>query len=432
MRKLILGGGMTGLAAALASGAPVMEAADGPGGICSSYYVRPGDTERLHAPPKDGEAYRFELGGGHWIFGGDPTVLRFIRELAPTQQYARSSAVFFQEDARYVDYPIQNNLRSMPSEFGCRVLTEMACTPGPFRTMEEWLREYFGPTLCAKFFYPFHELYTAGMYREIAPQDAYKSPVYLASVINGMFDRTEASGYNVTFHYPKDGLNHLSAAMAVRSDIRYGRRVTGIDSKARRVYFADQSVESYDVLLCTLPLNKTIEMAGLSVDAKPDPYTSVLVLNIGGIRGPACPDQHWLYNPSSRSGFHRVGFYSNVDRSFLPYSARAQGSAVSIYVEKAYVGGARPSDDMIRDYGRKVVEELISWGFIESAEVVDPTWIDVAYTWEWPGSTWKRQALRVLQEYDIFMVGRYGRWVFQGIADSIRDGLYAGASLRSS
>jgi hypothetical protein len=28
------------------------------------------------------------------------------------------------------------------------------------------------------------------------------------------------------------------------------------------------------------------------------------------------------------------------------------------------------------------------------------------------------------------MVGRYARWVFQGIADSIRDGLLVGASFR--
>jgi len=41
-RVLILGAGMTGLAAGYASGLPVYEAAEWPGGICSSYCVRPG------------------------------------------------------------------------------------------------------------------------------------------------------------------------------------------------------------------------------------------------------------------------------------------------------------------------------------------------------------------------------------------------------
>ncbi|MEY2976456.1 MAG: hypothetical protein RLZZ435_593, partial [Cyanobacteriota bacterium] len=83
--NLILGGGMTGLAAGYASGLPVLEASPHPGGICSSYYIRPHSSDRLSTPPEDGEAYRFEIGGGHWIFGGDPTVLHFIRQLTPLQ-----------------------------------------------------------------------------------------------------------------------------------------------------------------------------------------------------------------------------------------------------------------------------------------------------------------------------------------------------------
>ena len=54
---LVLGAGMTGLAAGCASGGIVLEREQRPGGICTSYYVRPGSAERLpHAPP-DGEAY---------------------------------------------------------------------------------------------------------------------------------------------------------------------------------------------------------------------------------------------------------------------------------------------------------------------------------------------------------------------------------------
>jgi hypothetical protein len=40
--------------------------------------------------------------------------------------------------------------------------------------------------------------------------------------------------------------------------------------------------------------------------------------------------------------------------------------------------------------------------------------------------------MAALEARDIFPVGRYGRWVFQGIADSIRDGLYVGGALRDS
>ena len=77
---LILGGGMTGLAAGVVSQLPVYEAQNVPGGICSSYYLAKGIEEPLFKAPDDQEAYRFEIGGGHWIFGGDPKVLNYFSE----------------------------------------------------------------------------------------------------------------------------------------------------------------------------------------------------------------------------------------------------------------------------------------------------------------------------------------------------------------
>lgn len=429
-KRLILGGGITGLAAGMASGLPVFEAADSPGGICSSYYVRPGDSKRLAQSPVDEDAYHFEIGGGHWIFGGDPSVLRFISELTNVKSYARRSSVFFPEKNLYVAYPLQNHLRALGHEIAGRALTEMARPKTSYKTMKEWMEQSFGPALCDLFFYPFHDLYTDGLYDRIAPQDDYKSPVKLSLAIQGAFDDAPAVGYNVTFVYPEQGLNALAERMAARTDIRYGKRAVEVDASKKVVSFADGSSLAYDLLISTLPLNRMMELAGLKIDAEPDPHTSVLVLNIGAARGDACPDDHWLYIPRTASGFHRVGFYSNVDASFLPVSRRKNRDGVSIYVERAFAGGNRPSDAEVKEYSRAVTQELRAWGFIKEAEVIDPTWIDVAYTWSWPGSQWKQKALRALEAQDIFQAGRYGRWVFQGIADSIRDGFFVGAGLK--
>jgi protoporphyrinogen oxidase len=155
------------------------------------------------------------------------------------------------------------------------------------------------------------------------------------------------------------------------------------------------------------------------------------VLNIGATRGPAYPDHHWLYVADADSGFHRIGFYSNVDRSFVPESDTNGAHRESMYVERAYAGGAKPDAALIAHYADAVIAELRRWAFIDAVEVLDATWIDVAYTWSWPGSAWRDEALRALDDNRIHAVGRYGRWIFQGIADSIRDGLSAGARLRS-
>ncbi len=163
-----------------------------------------------------------------------------------------------------------------------------------------------------------------------------------------------------------------------------------------------------------------MHMTGLHVEQPADPHTSVLVLNIGAEKGPRCPDDHWIYVPESKSGFHRVGFYSNVDAHFLPEDA---SDRVSLYIEKAFLPDMRPSIATIKSYEKEVVSELRDWGMIGHVDVVDATWIEVAYTWSWPGSTWKEAAIQRLGENNITMLGRYGRWHFQGIAASIREGM---------
>ncbi len=377
---VILGAGMTGLAAARASGGIVYEAAAAPGGICSSYYLAPGGARRPGASRDD--AYRFEIGGGHWIFGGDPDVLALIQTLGPTRRYARRSSVYFPEGRRLVPYPLQTHLRHLGPELAERALGEMvAAAAAPAlaegATMREWLARSFGPTLDALFFEPFHALYTAGLHTRVAPQDGYKSPVDLAAVAAGARAETPAAGYNVTFVYPSAGLDALARGLAGASAVEYGKRATRIDTVRREIAFTDGDTVGYERLVSTVPLDRALAMTGLSAGA-PDPCTSVLVLNVGATRGPACPDDHWVYVPRSRAGFHRVGFYSNVDPAFLPLSARADASRVSLYVERAWPGDARADPGEIARYAAEATRELQDWGWIGAVEVADPTWIDVA------------------------------------------------------
>jgi len=421
MSVVILGAGVTGLAAGIASGAPVFEARDVPGGICSSYYVRPGRPERLAERPPDGEAYRFEVGGGHWIFGGDAAVLARLSALAPLEPHVRVASVFFPDRQLTVPYPLQDHVHVLGDGLAGRVRTETSAPAPDARTMAGWLRQRFGPTLYDLFFAPFHRLYTAGLYERIAPQDAYKSPVDA---------RPAAAGYNATYLYPVGGLDVLARGMAAECEVHYGKRAVAIDAAARTVTFDDGTRIAWDALLSTLPLNVTMRMAGVEIAPAEDPYTSVLVLNIGARRGPRTLDDHWLYVPHSRAGFHRVGFYDNVTVDFLPTSARPRHDRVALYVERAYDGGRQPAAGEASAYAAAVIDELRAWGFIDEVEVLDATWIDVAYTWSWPGSTWVHDALAALAARGIHQVGRYGRWIFQGIADSVRDGLAAGAAWR--
>jgi len=419
LTSFILGAGVTGLAAGMASGLPILETAGTPGGICASYYRQPDSDTRLSAAPADDEAFRFERGGGHWIFGADPSIQSLLNGMRPLTMHRRDATVFFPDRQLHVPYPIQNHTELLGADFTRRQEEETSGAPGAAVSLRDWLLMSFGASLCREFFFPFHELYTAGLYHRIAPQDAQKSP-------------NAGAGYNVEFAYPADGLDALIGEMAGRCQIQYASEVTAIRPGERRMSLADGRQLAYDRLISTLPLNRMLGLTGITVGAPADPWTSVLVLNIAARRGRLCPDVHWCYLPGSKAGFHRVGFYSNVERSFLPRAQRAAGDTVSLYVERAFPGGERPAPDQCEAYISATLAELRDWGFIGETLIVDPSWIEIAYTWSWPGSSWRSQALAALDSAGIHQVGRFAAWKFQGIAGSMRDGLQAGRAAKAA
>ena len=418
---IILGAGMTGLSAGIATGYPVYEAQSMPGGICSSYYMLPGDSKRYAFHEVPGTAYRFEYGGGHWIFGGDLDIIQFIESFTTLKRYSRFSSVFLPDDGTYIPYPLQYHLSHLPAKLQEKALVELSQPAGkPVETMADWVQNQFGPTLNELFFAPFHELYTAGLWTRIRPQDNYKTPIDKELVKRGAHEKAPDVGYNAEFVYPEEGLDQLALRMSNACDVRFGKRANAIDGKTQTVHFLDGHSVSYDRLYSTLPLAAMVDMTGLDLDEPADPHTSVLVLNIGARKGDRCPDHHWVYVPHSRSGFHRVGMYSNVDIHFVP---RGSDDLVGLYIERAFLPAHRPSNAEVMAYKQQVEDELREWGFIHEVEVNDATWVDVAYTWSWPGSSWIETALRRLDDIGITMLGRYGRWHFQGIAASIREGL---------
>lgn len=421
---------MTGLAAGMASGFPVLESGTRPGGICASYV-------------QDG--YTFEIGGGHWIFGGDAVVNRLLGAASEMRHYKRRSAVLFLGNSpdtrelrhRLVPYPIQDNLWALPEGLRAAALAEM--TEGMGRThgsgtMAETFQQHFGETLGRIFFDPFHERYTAGLHRSIAPQDAYKSPIDIERVRSGATRENVDAGYNATFMYPEAGLDGVSDWLAERCDVEYGAEVIRIDTQSRVLGLRDGSERPFDAVVATTPLDLLIEMAGMRhLVGDPDPHSAVLVLNLG-VTLPDTPvaraGYHWIYVPDSTSGFHRVGYYSNVDTRFLPAPVRGDPSHASLYVETAFPGGTELTVAARDAVVGAIIAELQLAGLVDTVETAHPTWIQTAYTWRTPGSTWADRAIAECRARGVEPAGRYGQWRFQGIAASLKEGLLLGAALR--
>lgn len=92
---------------------------------------------------------------------------------------------------------------------------------------------------------------------------------------------------------------------------------------------------------------------------------------------------------------------------------------VSIYVERSFL-----ADDNTGVCPEDVVSQLQEWGWIGKVDVCDPLWIEYAYTWRFPDSK-PEKYIENLAKLNIKSIGRYGRWKFMGIAQSLEDGLSA-------
>lgn len=422
-KTVVLGAGVTGLAVAISSGADlVLEKESLPGGICTQYEMG---------------GFKFHLGGGHWVFGKE--VQLFLKKSTPMSHYTRRSSVII--DGKPIPYPIQNHIGLLGEDRAKIISSEIEACQGTIfsesTTMATWLEQSFGSTLYHLFFKPFHELYTAGLFHKVVPQDGYKTPIDLTKVRAGMGTTkgntaVEEVGYNTTFIHPQKGLDALITSMAKNTNVQCNSMVTRIDTTKKIITLENGQQIQYENLISTLPLNVTLALTGIELDEHEPSYVSTLVLNIGARKGADCPSDHWQYFPNSPSGFHRVGFYSNVDPNFLPEHGRE--SLVSIYVERSYPGGNKPTPETIKRYKADVKKDLITLGYIEDSKdiVIDDNWIDVAYTAHLPQSAWLQKAIAALEKVDIVSIGRYGTWSFQGIAKSIKDGLMSGAKLNPS
>jgi protoporphyrinogen oxidase len=365
MKTLIIGAGMTGLANGIKTGATIYEASDKPGGICRSYY-------------KDG--FRFENGGGHWLFGS-VKVKEFLEQYSDLNYYTRRASVHISDS---YEYPIQHYFQ-----------TSETTEPG---TLKHWLLERFGNDLCRLFFYPFNNKYTDGLYEKVIQDDPAKSP------------GANSNGYNDRFCYPVGGLDKLVDKMAAKCSIKYNKRLIKIEPVNRVATFEDRTTESYERLISTIPLKEMMRICGKPVDDLP--HTSVLVLNVGAEIGPDCPKDHWVYVPG-KEDFFRVQFYSNVDQAFAPKGM------VGLCVEKAFFHSS-PSEGYI-DH---ILYRLEKLGWIGKVKTWDASWVPYGYTWLYPHSK-REQYISYLKDNGIDSIGRYGKWKFQGVAESIQDGLKA-------
>ncbi len=421
-RVLILGAGPTGLGAAWRLSELghrdwlICESGDRPGGLARSFTDEAGFTWDV---------------GGHIVHSHyryfDHAV---ARALGPDGQIEHERQTSIRMRGRFVPYPFQNNLRHLPKADlwrcldGLLALRERA-PAGPPRDFREWVLETFGAGIAELFMLPYNEKVWAWPpetlgYGWIGDRVAVTD---LRRVLERVILEQDDTvwGPNSRFAFPRSGgtgaIWEGVAGLVGRERIRFGRRLKQVELAAKECRFEDGSVEPYDALLSTIPLDQladaAIDLPGETADlARGLRHSSSHIVGVG-LRGEPPASARitgWIYFPEPEVPFYRASVYSAYSPENVP-DPRRFWSLLAETSESAH----RPLDRArVAD---RTVEGLLASGMIESRAQVASVWHHrVEYGYPTPSLERDGILARVLPELErrgVSSRGRFGGWKYE-------------------
>jgi len=417
-KVVILGGGLAGVSAAyhLVEQDPILFEKDSAiGGLCRSF-------------TQDG--FTFDC-TGHLIHLKNPYTKELVAKILPDAFHAHERLAAIHSKSVTTPYPFQANTYGLPIEtvkecvIGFVESMQASNNGGP-KNFHDWIVRTFGAGIAKHFMIPYNEKFWKHDLHSITSDwVSWSIPKpTLEEVVNGALGLTnKGMGYNPTFIYPKTGgVDCLPQALARPvSRIQMNESVESIDSKKKYVRTVSGREEPYDFLISTLPLPAIFGMLREIADslvAKARKLHAISVLNINlGIDRPGVSDQHWIYFPEDQYVFSRVGFPVNFSRAVAP-----QGTS-SMYIEITH----RPHEKLnVDEMVERSVCDLQKCGILHGSDRVLTTHVlDIGFAYvvfDEHRQAHLQDLVGYLESRDIFTAGRYGRWDYYSMEDSILSG----------
>jgi len=320
---------------------------------------------------------------------------------------------------RYIDYPFQKNIHQLEKEEFIECLYDLYFkeNKNKFNDFEDMLYAKFGKSITEKFLKPYNEkLYACSLKRmDTDAMGRFFPYADIPDIIKNM-KNSEDTSYNSSFEYPRKGAQVFIEALS--SDINPEKILVSAEAKSvdiikkEVVVEIDKKVETYayEFLINTTPFNLFTKLCGISTEGKGISYNQVLVFNIGFDSSVEDTTSHWLYFPEREYCFYRVGFYNNI-------LSKVNGS---LYVELGFDAKQTFTDDLINEYYKKVIDDLIKCKIIKRQKVIlyeslviNPGYVHITED----GKTFVSKMMNQFAEMNVYSIGRYGSWTYCSMED---------------
>jgi protoporphyrinogen oxidase len=420
-RIVIIGAGPTGLGAAYRlrelgyHNFIMLEGRDKVGGLASS--------------ERSANGFTYDI-GGHVLFSHYEYFDKLFDKLMGDdyQLLLRESWVWMCD--RFLPYPFQNNIKYLPKEvvYECLLgLIEAQKQPmdlSRYQNFEQLILGVFGSGIAKHFMTPYNFKVWAHpaslMNKEWIGERV--SVVDIARVLgNVVLDRDDAGwGPNSTFKYPREGgTGGLFDRMRpyVDDNLRLSASVATVDIERKHVTLSDGTIERYDILLSTMPVDLLVKAVVNTVPeaircaASQLRHSGSHIVGVG-IRQPSPSKKCWMYFPEDNAPFYRVTYLSNYSPEVVPDSRTHYSLLAEI------------SQSEFKPVDRETVVDSTIQGMVNTrllrdsdrTDIVDTHVIEREYTYPTP-SLERDGALAVLHPWlesrDIYSRGRFGAWRYE-------------------
>lgn len=333
---------------------------------------------------------------------------------------------------RLVDYPFQANIHELEKEefIECLYALFFKTEKSIYENFEDMLYGKYGSSITEKFLKPYNEkLYACDLnYLDCNAMGRFFPNVAIKDIIGNMKEN-KVDSYNSEFVYPKGGAEEFVKVLKNGLDqknlhLNSELLKINIEKKFATVKEKNQVyIIHYNKLINTIPFHQFLHclddgrynklMNKLS-------FNKVLVLNIGFDKNTlSYRNYHWIYFPEKEINFYRVGFYSNILNT----------DKLSIYVE---IGFDKNNDINIKNEYEKTLENLKKIGIISDHRIIDyeailmnPAYIHINSK----HNLEINEVISQLRKKEIYTIGRYGRWKYCSIEDSMQDAVNLSSAL---
>lgn len=408
-KYLIIGAGISGLTFAnyAKDDYLIVEKDNKVGGYCRT-------TER--------NGYVWDYAGHFFHFKTEEFKKKFLDKVDKKDIVTQDKCTKIYYDNYLIDYPFQMNIHQLKKEEFIDCLYDLFNKEekDKYDSFLDMLYGKFGKSITEKFLRPYNEkLYAIDLTK--LDEDAMGRFFPYANkeqIINNM-KNSKNDSYNNSFLYPRHGAETFIRILYDNLDknkVLLNTEIVSIDTE-KKVAITNKNEEIYyDKLINTSPLNKFLDLFSdnkLKELKEELSYNKVLVFNLGFDNKSKYNKEHWIYIPSKKCNYYRMGFYDNILSS----------DKLSMYIEIGYPKDALITKEEIDKQLKLTLENLEEQEVIDKdmklidyeTIIMDPAYVHI----EKKTDKEIKDMFNDFEDKDIYSIGRYGAWTYCSMEDCL-------------